>query len=105
MKEPNAMTLNIRIDCSAAMLEKLQLKHQVSLEEVKQCFLNRDGGLLEDEREDHKTTPLTEWFIAETDQGRKLKVCFVQVGVVITDRKSTRLNSSHLDLSRMPSSA
>ena len=78
------MALNIRIDCTAAMLEKLQLKHQVSLEEVKQCFLNRDGGLLEDEREDHKATPLTERFIAETDQGRKLKVCFVQVGVVIT---------------------
>jgi uncharacterized DUF497 family protein len=66
------------------MLEKLRLKHQVSLEEVRQCFLNRDGGLLEDQREDHKTNPLTEWFIAETDHGRKLKVCFVQVGVVIT---------------------
>ena len=28
-----------------------------------------------------------------------------QPGVVIADRKSTRLNSSHTDISRMPSSA
>ena len=30
---------------------------------------------------------------------------YVEVGYVIADRKSTRLNSSHLKLSRMPSSA
>ena len=30
---------------------------------------------------------------------------FLIIGTVKIDRKSTRLNSSHLDLSRMPSSA
>ena len=29
----------------------------------------------------------------------------LEAGVILTDRKSTRLNSSHLKLSRMPSSA
>jgi hypothetical protein len=38
---------------------------------------NREGGLLEDIREDHKTDPPTQWFIAETDYGRRLKVVFI----------------------------
>ena len=34
-----------------------------------------------------------------------LRGCFVVGNVATLDRKSTRLNSSHLKLSRMPSSA
>ena len=32
-------------------------------------------------------------------------VFFLLVGLLLVDRKSTRLNSSHTDISRMPSSA
>ncbi|MBL1259354.1 MAG: hypothetical protein COB33_002340 [Thiotrichaceae bacterium] len=41
-------------------------------------LLDRDRGFLEDTREDHKTDPITKWFVAETDRGRKLKVVFMQ---------------------------
>ena len=40
------------------------------------------------------------WVIAET---KSLQTPFRKI--VVTDRKSTRLNSSHIPLSRMPSSA
>lgn len=49
----------------------------VSLEEVEQCFTNRVGKFLSDLRADHKTDPPTQWFIAETDFGRKLKIAFI----------------------------
>ena len=35
----------------------------------------------------------------------KLRTLLTLLGIIIGDRKSTRLNSSHLKLSRMPSSA
>jgi uncharacterized DUF497 family protein len=58
--------------------EKLLSKHGVTLAEIGECFANRDGGLLEDVRERHRTNPPTQWFIAETDHLRWLKVVFVQ---------------------------
>ena len=65
---------------SSAVNQKLAEKHGVSPEEVQQCFANREGGLLEDIREDHKTDPPTQWFIAETDYGRRLKIVFILKG-------------------------
>ncbi|MCL7943443.1 DUF4258 domain-containing protein [Marinobacter sp. ATCH36] len=62
---------------SSAVKQKLAEKHGVSPEEVQQCFANREGRLLEDTREEHKTDPPTQWFIAETDYGRRLKIVFV----------------------------
>ena len=38
-------------------------------------------------------------------EGRPLRIHAAKVSVVREDRKSTRLNSSHRPLSRMPSSA
>lgn len=67
-----------RLRISPEVLEKLQTKHRVTRDDVKQCFENRDGGFLEDTREEHLTDPPTEWFIAETNSGRQLKVCFVR---------------------------
>lgn len=58
--------------------KKLKLKHNVTEDEVQECFNNREGNLLEDTREEHKTDPRTLWFIAETNKRRKLKVCFVE---------------------------
>ncbi|CAB3859638.1 hypothetical protein LMG26788_02194 [Achromobacter pulmonis] len=58
---------------------KLETKHQVREIEVHQCFLNRDGPYVEDTEEEHATDSgyPTEWFVAETDKGRLLKVFFV----------------------------
>jgi uncharacterized DUF497 family protein len=70
----------MEISVSPHIQNKLLEKHNVQPEEVEQCFYNRRGGLLEDTREEHKTTPPSQWFIAETDKRRKLKVIFVLDG-------------------------
>lgn len=49
---------------SDAIRAKLQAKHDVSSKDVRECFENREGGFLEDDREDHRTDPPTLWFIA-----------------------------------------
>lgn len=63
------------------ILTKIQEKHGVSPKEVDECFMNRDGRYLVDTRENHQTNPQTLWFIAETNKGRLLKICFVPKGV------------------------
>jgi hypothetical protein len=65
---------------SAPVRAKLAAKHRVDPAEVRQCFANRTGGLLADLREEHQTNPATRWFIALTDRGRILKVCYVPAG-------------------------
>jgi len=50
----------------------------VTTDEIEQCFANRSGTYLEDAREQHKSDPPTQWFIAKTYYGRKLKVAFIQ---------------------------
>ncbi len=55
-------------------------KHGVTATEVRQCFVNRAGGLLTDTREQHRTDPPTMWFISATDANRRLKVVFMQKG-------------------------
>lgn len=70
----------MRLIVSQAIQVKLTRKHSVSRKEVEECFENRDGRLLADSREDHKTDPPTLWFIAATNQQRLLKVVFVQRG-------------------------
>ena len=65
---------------SERIREKLTSRHQVTDQEVHQCFANRTGHLLTDNRERHRTDPPTRWFIAPTNRGRLLKVCFVPDG-------------------------
>lgn len=60
-----------------SILDKLRNKHGVQRSEVEECFANIEYGVLEDTREEHKTDPLTQWFIAETNKGRRLYVAFV----------------------------
>lgn len=62
---------------SPRVRQKLATKHDVTREEVEQCFMNHDGPYLTDEREEHASDPPTLWFIGETDAGRELKVVFV----------------------------
>lgn len=63
---------------SEAILGKLRTKHQVDLPEVRQCFFNRYGKLLYDNRALTKTNPPTLWFIAMTNKNRLLKIVYIQ---------------------------
>ncbi|MBB4844678.1 hypothetical protein HNP55_003222 [Paucibacter oligotrophus] len=62
---------------SPEVRQKLKVKHGVTEVQIMQCFANREGRYLIDDREEHKTNPVTRWFIAQTDYGIILKVCFV----------------------------
>lgn len=42
------------------------------------AFATGRVAFLEDAREEHRTHPPTQWFIAQTDTGRRLKVVFVE---------------------------
>jgi hypothetical protein len=80
--------VKLRLVITERVMEKLVEKHKVSRAEVvqcfaMQCFANKLGRLLEDDREDHRTTPPTRWFIAETDAGRELKIVFVREDDVV----------------------
>ena len=52
----------------------------VTLDEIIQCFASRTGKSLLDTRAKNLTSPPTKWFIAETEYGRKLKVCYIVLG-------------------------
>lgn len=59
--------------------KKLAQKHGgVTRDEILECFQDRTMSCLIDTREDHATDPQTQWFIAQTFWGRKLKICFVE---------------------------
>lgn len=62
---------------SPKVREKLLVKHKVTEAQVLQCFANKTGRDLIDTRPQHRTNPPTRWFIAETDFGLRLKVCYV----------------------------
>ena len=64
---------------SSAVLEKLKIKHNVTTREIEQCFENRGGDFVEDDREEHKTNPPTLWFVAPTNCDRLLKVIFIYI--------------------------
>lgn len=68
---PLALVISPKIE------EKLRNKHNIEPTEVAECFYNRTKGTLIDNREEHKTRPPSEWFIAATDKERLLKVIFV----------------------------
>lgn len=63
---------------SPVIREKIEKTHKVFISEVEECFYNREGEFYEDNRDQHKTDPPTQWFVAETDRGRKLKIIFVK---------------------------
>ncbi|PKM11340.1 MAG: ADP-ribosyl-(dinitrogen reductase) hydrolase [Gammaproteobacteria bacterium HGW-Gammaproteobacteria-5] len=56
---------------------KLADKHNVVLKEIEECFANRCGADLTDNREQHASDPPTRWFIAATNHCRLLKVVYV----------------------------
>lgn len=63
--------------------EKLIKKHGLRRVDVEQCFRNRQRSYLLETRPEHKTEPLSEWFIAENDSGKLIKiVCIFIDGMV-----------------------
>lgn len=81
---------------SRNIADKLRDKHQVEKREILEAFANRDGFFLEDSREEHKSDPPTQWFIAETDYGRKLKVVFIAKNTDIIIRTAYSANPTEL---------
>ena len=63
---------------SRRILAKLRDKHDVTQQDVAECFANRWGKFFTDSRQNHRTDPPTYWFVSETDKGRVLKVVFVR---------------------------
>lgn len=59
-------------------MRKLKEKHNVSEAEVMQCFRNKVGKFALDTRAEHQTDKPTVWFIAETDDKRRLKIVVVR---------------------------
>lgn len=57
--------------------KKLDVKHDVDIKEIDECFDNKCGINLIDDREEHRTDPPTLWFVAETNSGRLLKIIYV----------------------------
>lgn len=84
----------MKIIISDAVLIKLNRKHNVSVKEVEECFLNRLGGLLLDAREEHKTEPETLWFVAATNKNRALKVIYITDGSAIYLKSAYEANPS-----------
>jgi len=70
----------------------------VSEEDIRQCFANRTGRFLTDTRAKNLSNPVTRWFIAETDFGRKLKICFVPLGDAIAIRTAYDPNAIELGI-------
>jgi uncharacterized DUF497 family protein len=67
---------NLRI--SETVRLKLLNKHGgLTRTDVEQCFANREGKFLVDNREEHKTDPQTLWFVAENYYGRLIKIVFI----------------------------
>lgn len=81
---------------SEAVKTKLQKKHQVTLREVEHCFLKREGRLLYDNRALTKTNPPTLWFIAQTNQNRKLKIVYIQKGLQVILKTAYEPNEEEL---------
>ncbi|QCR37967.1 ADP-ribosyl-(dinitrogen reductase) hydrolase [Nissabacter sp. SGAir0207] len=70
----------MELHVDAGIEHKITVAHGVSVDEVRECFYNRTGRLLYDTREKNLTVPVTQWFIAETNRGRWIKVCFIPCG-------------------------
>ncbi len=74
---PIRMPILTNLVVSPRIKSKLSTKHQVTVDQIEQCFLNREGVYLVDERDEHQSDAQTLWFVAETDTGRPLKIVFV----------------------------
>lgn len=89
------MNLNISAGVQLKLANKIP---PVSREQIIECFGNIEGQFLLDTRAVHQSDPPTVWFIAETNDGRKLKIAFIQRGTTVTIRTAYDPNPVELDL-------
>lgn len=71
------MTINFNVDLivTKQVEEKLLAKfHPVTIIEVEEAISTFDGRMILDDRPNNKTNPPTYWFLAETFDGRLLKI-------------------------------
>lgn len=92
------MKHELNFSVSDQITNKLTTKHKVTVDEIRQCFLNKTGLYLEDTRLNNATVPKTEWFLAETNNGRLLKVCFIQTGQMIEIKTSYEPNLIEIEI-------
>ena len=83
---------------SSTVRAKLQNKHNVTEREIEQCFDNRSGKFLIDDREENRTDPATHWFIAETNRGRQLKICCMHIDGNVHIKTSYSPNSTEIQI-------
>lgn len=84
---------------SKITIDKLLQKHGVTQKEVMECFANGEAIYFEDSREEHRTDPPTMWFMAPTNRGRVLKVCFMlKDDDIIIKTAFEPTSSEHLEL-------
>ena len=85
---------------SPGIQAKLSKRHGVTPRDVEECFTNRSGRLLIDDRVENRTHPPTRWFIAETHHGRLLKIVFVQDGKDVYLKTAFEPNAEELRIYR-----
>ena len=83
---------------TAKVLEKLKAKHGIARSEVEQCFYNRVGNLLVDDRELRRTNPPTLWFISKTNKGRLIKVVYIQKGSEVYLKSAFEPNATEISI-------
>lgn len=81
---------------SGDTLTKLQEKHGVTRKEVADCISNLEGPYVTDDRAQHQSNPPTYWFIAMTNNGRKLKIVFILDGDCIRLKTAYEPNEQEL---------
>ena len=85
---------------ASKVLEKLKNRHGVERSEVTQCFMNKSGKLLTDNRELRRTNPPTLWFIAATNRGRLLKIVYIQKMHEVHLKSAFEPNAVEIDIYR-----
>lgn len=85
---------------SPKIAQKLADKHKVTPREIEECFVNRCGAELTDNREQHASDPPTRWFIAQTNHRRLLKVVYVPRGGDVHIRTAYDPNETELSIYR-----
>lgn len=79
-------------------IKKLEKKHGVTRREVEQCFENKQYCSLMDTREPHHTDPPTQWFLASTNQVRRLKIVYIQYGSKVYLKTAYEANAQEVSI-------
>lgn len=95
---PQEKGVVVKLSICPNVLQKLKEKHGVSRAQVFECFANRQGPMLLDTREEHKTNPPTKWFISETDMGLKLKIVYIRTDSEFVVKSAYPPNFEELDI-------